>query len=111
MTMRITLGHGVAYGGPFEVMTVNLAGSAYSKSYGQSIRGTQSLEITSGPGSYGALKMVSSKVVAMEGANAVPTDSNSYVLGTSALYTCTSNQIHIRFFDNAALGSATFTRL
>jgi hypothetical protein len=53
--------------------------------------------------------MISNKVVVMEGATRVYPPG--YVLGTEGIYTCSSSQIHITFFDNADLGSATFARL
>lgn len=111
ITMRVTLGHGLADGAPFEVMAVNLAGSAFSKTYGTTLRGTQSVAITVplGRGSYGVVRLIADHVVAMEGSKAEP--SGGYVLGTLGIYTCTSSQIHIRFFDNGDLSSATFARL
>ena len=113
MTMHVALGHGLADGSPFGVMTVNLTGSAFAKSFGTSYRGTQSVAITTslaggGRGDYGAVRMISNKVVEMEGSN--PVLLSGYVLGTVAIYTCTSSQIHITFFDNADLGSAMFAR-
>ena len=112
MTMHVALGHGLADGSPFGVMTDNLTGSA--PIYGQSSRGTQSVAITTsraggGRGEYGAVRMISNKVVVMEGST--PVYPPGYVLGTLAIYTCSSSQIHITFFDNADLGSATFARL
>ena len=114
MTMHVALGHGLADGSPFGVMTANLAGSAFAKTFGASFRGTQSVAITTSradavEGEYGAVRMISNKVVEMEGSNAVL--QPGYVLGTLGIYKCTSSQIHIRFFDNADLGSATFARL
>jgi hypothetical protein len=73
-------------------------------------RGTQSMTITAGEnGSYGVVRVISNKVVGMQASNPVP--QNITVLGTVALYKCTSSRIHITFFDNAALGSAIFARL
>ncbi len=115
MTMHVVLGHGLSFGHPFGVMTVNLAGSALSKAYGTSFRGAQSVSISTGlagqgRGDYGVLRLISSKVVQMEGSNAVPDDG--YVLGTEAIYTCTSSQLRITFFDNAGLAApATFARI
>lgn len=116
MTMHVVLRHGLSFGNPFAVMSVNLAGSALSKAYGTTFRGAQSVTISTslagqGKGEYGALRMISNNVVQMEGANAVPTNG-SYVLGTEAIYTCTSSQLHITFFDNSGLAApATFTRI
>jgi hypothetical protein len=112
MTVHVALGHGLTDGSPFGVMTANLAGSA--SLYGQSTRGTQSVAITTsraggGRGEYGVVRMISNKVVVMEGTT--PVYPPGYVLGTLAIYTCSSSQIHITFFDNADLGSATFARL
>ena len=112
MTMHVALGHGLTDGSPFGVMTANLSGSA--PIYGQSTRGTQSVAITTsraggGRGEYGAVRMISNRVVVMEGSTRVYPPG--YVLGTEAIYTCSSSQIHITFFDNADLASATFARL
>ncbi len=89
LTMHVVLGHGISFGAPFGVMSVNLAGSAFAKAFGMSFRGTQSMTIVAGGnGSYGVLKMLSNKVVAMEGPNAV--SEPGYVLGTLGLYKCTN---------------------
>ena len=109
MTMHVALGHGLADGSPFGVMTVNLTGSAFAKSFGMTFRGTQSMTIAADGREYGVVRLISNKVVGMEGSNPVPQDIT--VLGTSAIYKCTSSQIHITFFDNAALMTATFARL
>jgi hypothetical protein len=116
MTMHVALGHGVSFGHPFGVMTVDMAGSAPSKAYGTRFRGAQSVSITAGitsgqQGGYGVLRVLSNKVVRMEGPNAVPQPGQT-ILGTQAIYTCTSRELHITFFDNADLAApATFARI